>query len=687
MFNKKSLLYISASSVLFGVLLCSQLQFLWRSMYVETENKNIVNANAENPQVITFEDKAVENITRTLLKKPEGSITTEDVLSIEHFGDFPYYYDFENTVDDYEEYKKDFYATYNEYKHYFEKIKTFSDLKWFENLKTINMSSFNSNVKNISGIENLDNLEIFMLNSNKVNNLDSLSNLKNLKQLVLIADRISDLTPLKELSNLENLEITGTNLRDIRPIEQLTNLKQLVLNASRITDLTPLKKLTKLEKLEITGTSLRDIRPIEQLTNLKQLVLNARRISDLTPLKELTNLERLEITGTSLRDIRPIEQLTNLKYLNISGQTHLSDISAIRNLTNLTDLYLTYCNITDISALENLKNLKNVDLTYNFIRDISPLKNIITLESLIVDNNNITDISPVLALPRLNFLSVEGNNIDEKQLEQLKTERINVTYETIVKLNKELPKIKVISDGYSYRDSSATTFENIIIKNAENEKFIQQIPIKSNINDTEQQVAIYFEDVNFDGIKDLYINRNPYFILDDEYYYNDYYLWDSKSFSFVYNETLSNLRRPTFNNYDNTIINTLSEADKINSTVEAYRFTQNNLTKTSEIKMKTYYTNYNFISKFVESPKNYKGGSMYYINNCFLYFINKETGELEFNKEYYDIGWYNESTYQYEVVRTLDIVNDIEIIDKYIVPFVNNYNLDEVKKMYPYLFY
>lgn len=85
------------------------------------------------------------------------------------------------------------------------------------------------------------------------------------------------------------------------------------------------------------------------------------------------------IDGTTEFSLKGLEYAVNItrlslkSNLNASGQYFgdVTDISALANMKNLTDLDLAGNRITDISPLVGLKNLKNVDIQYNSILDLS----------------------------------------------------------------------------------------------------------------------------------------------------------------------------------------------------------------------------------------------------------------------------------------------------------------------------
>jgi internalin A len=67
------------------------------------------------------------------------------------------------------------------------------------------------------------------------------------------------------------------------------------------------------------------------------------------------------------------------------------DISAIKNCTKLTKVYLNNANIQSISGLEFLNNLQELILKNNNISNLKPLENLTNLTKLNLENNAISD--------------------------------------------------------------------------------------------------------------------------------------------------------------------------------------------------------------------------------------------------------------------------------------------------------
>jgi internalin A len=106
--------------------------------------------------------------------------------------------------------------------------------------------------------------------------------------------------------------------------------------------------------------------------------------------------------------------LNKLNQLQI-GANHITDLSPLASLTNLTSLDLgSNRKINDISPLSRLNNLINLDLSSTQIVDLRPLASLKKLTELDLESNKIDDISPLASLNNLNFLYLGSNNFTRK---------------------------------------------------------------------------------------------------------------------------------------------------------------------------------------------------------------------------------------------------------------------------------
>ena len=122
---------------------------------------------------------------------------------------------------------------------------------------------------------------------------------------------------------------------------------------------------------EVTGISDRAIM-YSDVCSIKKQSLWHCQISNISALSNLENLTELYLSTNQIRDISALSSLQKLTVLHLSNN-QINDISATSNLTNLTELKLEYNQIDDISPLNGLVNLTILDLRSNPITDYSPI--------------------------------------------------------------------------------------------------------------------------------------------------------------------------------------------------------------------------------------------------------------------------------------------------------------------------
>ncbi len=299
-------------------------------------------------------------------------------------------------------------------------------------LKELYLTSFSP--KDLSFLENLTNLEILHLRSDKdFIDLTSLNNLTKLRDLYLREKQLDDLSFLDYMPDLEILDLSGNSITNVPALSNLTQLKELDLSYNNIsqivilnipsleildlmdnqlTDISGLSNLTSLLELDLMVNQISDITPLSQLTELKRLKLNHNLISDATPLKHLNQLEQLQLSSNQIQDISSLENLASLSLLSLRNNL-ITNLETIQNLSNLEGLYLSHNRINDISTLTNLPKLKTLYLQNNLVEDISPINHLPHLEHLHLENNMISDIPDLASLEKLISLNMQNNVISD----------------------------------------------------------------------------------------------------------------------------------------------------------------------------------------------------------------------------------------------------------------------------------
>ncbi len=122
---------------------------------------------------------------------------------------------------------------------------------------------------------------------------------------------------------------------------------------------------------------------------------------------------KLDLSEKGISNIDALAYFTSLTDLSLFNNGKIEDISALADLTNLTNLYLPYNEIEDISALTGLTNLKSLSLDYNEIKDITALAGLTGLEALDLSENDIKDITALAGLTNLHWLELADNQIED----------------------------------------------------------------------------------------------------------------------------------------------------------------------------------------------------------------------------------------------------------------------------------
>ena len=117
-------------------------------------------------------------------------------------------------------------------------------------------------------LEHLPNLVTLTLSGSGGRNLDSLKHLKNLKELVS-RSVLRDLSPLTGLKQLEELQVDGSRIDSLEPLRGLTNLKLLFARNNRIQDVSPLSGKPNLNRLWLQNNCITDFSPLDQLPKMR----------------------------------------------------------------------------------------------------------------------------------------------------------------------------------------------------------------------------------------------------------------------------------------------------------------------------------------------------------------------------------------------------------------------------------
>ena len=241
-------------------------------------------------------------------------------------------------------------------------IESFAGLENMPNLKILDVSVSeevkNENARAFKGIPKEHQLERLKFTSHTLTNIDQLSNFSGLKraELWLTHDEIKGLSSIGKLKNLEELEITSPSVTDFSFLKSVPKLKKIVTVHSPITSLAGLNNAPNLEHLELNIGKLTQIDHLEQNTKLKTLILNNHKIEKLSG---LSNLKKLKTLDVSVNKISKFEGLDNNICLEEIGMAS-NPVNKLDNVYHLPLLYLLDVDDTKIREFPRWKELKRL---------------------------------------------------------------------------------------------------------------------------------------------------------------------------------------------------------------------------------------------------------------------------------------------------------------------------------------
>ena len=292
-------------------------------------------------------------------------------------------------------------------------IKDLSPLSQLESISQLYID--NNDITDISPIAEIWVTELH-LGGNKISDISSLAYKSGLQVLDLSSNSISDISDISLIgtpSFLHTLNLSDNDITDITPLAFIVTqsdwdytggdsyLENLYLGNNSISDLSPISIHIKLKILDISNNQISDISPIA-LIDLEELNLEGNNIYDISALElSVQTIDILNLKNNKLSDISPLSSINVRSMLNLANN-EISDISA------LSEVDFGFHGYEEIAAYPNSPSL---DLTGNNIIDLTPLKGLTQLDNLYLGDNNISDLSPLAGLTNLKILHLEGNPI------------------------------------------------------------------------------------------------------------------------------------------------------------------------------------------------------------------------------------------------------------------------------------
>eukprot|EP00736_Rhodelphis_marinus_P014128 Rmarinus@m.14322 len=130
-------------------------------------------------------------------------------------------------------------------------------------------------ISEISGLEQMPNLETLNLHSNLVSRIDGLSALTKLRELNISSNELLSMDGLECLASLENLNLASNQITDITGVGALRRLKMLNLSFNKISSLAGLRRMHgdyyALKFIDLRGNQVRELYELAILSGLVHL--------------------------------------------------------------------------------------------------------------------------------------------------------------------------------------------------------------------------------------------------------------------------------------------------------------------------------------------------------------------------------------------------------------------------------
>ncbi|KAB2443334.1 NEAT domain-containing leucine-rich repeat protein [Bacillus luti] len=176
-------------------------------------------------------------------------------------------------------------------------IEDITPLAKMEQLDYLNVA--NNKISNVAPLSKLKNVTYLSLAGNQIEDIKPLYTLP-LKDLVLTRNKVKDLSGIDQLNQLQELWIGKNEIKDVTPLSKMTQLKVLNLPNNELKDITPLSSLVNLQKLDLEANYISDLTPASNLKKLVFLSFVANEIRDVRPVVELSKTAYINVQNQKL---------------------------------------------------------------------------------------------------------------------------------------------------------------------------------------------------------------------------------------------------------------------------------------------------------------------------------------------------------------------------------------------------
>ena len=230
---------------------------------------------------------------------------------------------------------------------------------------------------------------------------------------------ITDLSGIEQLTQLEALDLAHNAIRDLSPLAGLRQLRLLDLGNNQIEEVSPLGSLEQLQVLILAHNAVRDLAAILELDSLHSVELTGNPLSGAAAKAQIAALRARGVTvgfGTpddevdEPSDPEPpiVDGWVTGAFADSALQVAVDEAEASTSGV-LVALSADGRGIADLRGIEELTELEALNLAHNAIRDLSPLAELRQLRFLDLAHNAVRDLAAILELDSLHSVDLLGN--------------------------------------------------------------------------------------------------------------------------------------------------------------------------------------------------------------------------------------------------------------------------------------
>ncbi len=332
-------------------------------------------------------------------------------------------------------------------------------LRYMKNVKFITLVRVSGELPDLSGLTNLDNVELFECSmegiaglsgtrirnfgysGNTLTDFSPLSGCERLRyaNLTLYAPIPADLTSFgpPELVNLMIDTDSSARTVDLSGLKNCPELSVVRLDSLPLTDLNCLSECKKLRELELmtmpnlirldgleehqslerlfvdyTCENLADMTALSDNTSLKYIDLHNEALSDLSWLSNAKDLEEIQLWNThSVRNLHGLEEHTKLLRLYMEGLDRLTELSALQSCTNIHTIQMFQVfNLSDVSPIVKLPKLNRLEIYGSDLSNVDFLSEIVNTRSFSFGVSEVDNWEGLSALPRYSYLNITDSD-------------------------------------------------------------------------------------------------------------------------------------------------------------------------------------------------------------------------------------------------------------------------------------